>query len=214
MDVNHLPLLEYVASKGKPVILSTGLATLGEIERALGVLRRSASVALLHCVSIYPSPPEAVHLNNMETLRRAFDVQTGYSDHTLGIAVALAAIALGATIVEKHFTTDKTLEGWDHAISADPYEFAQLVREGRNVVRSLGSYTRTLTATDMDKRKVFRRRIVLRRELHAGERIAAADVDFKRPGTGIHPDELSFVVGRTLKHDMHAEDELEWTDIT
>ena len=213
MDVNHLPLLKHVASKGKPVILSTGLASLGEIERALELIRNCAPVALLHCVSIYPSPPHTVHLNNLGTLRAAFDVQVGYSDHTLGIAVPLAAIALGATIIEKHFTLNKNMEGWDHAVSADPRELAQLVREGRDVVASLGSKRRTLSVEQIEKRKVFRRRIVLRRALRSGELIRPEDVDYKRPGTGINPDELAYVVGRPVSRDMHAEDELEWEDL-
>jgi len=213
MDVNYLSLLEYVAALGKPVILSTGLASLGEIERAVNLIRASAPVALLHCVSIYPSPAEIVHLNNMRTLRNAFDVQVGYSDHTLGISVPLASIALGATIIEKHFTLDKNLEGWDHAVSADPAEMSQLVREGRQVVLSLGSYSRSLSESQLEKRKVFRRCIVVRRQLRAGQPIGAEDIDYKRPGTGIHPDEVPYVLGRMVKHDLCPDHELSWRDL-
>lgn len=214
MDVNHLPLLEYVAGTGKPVILSTGLATLGEIETALGVLRRNGAgpVALLHCVSIYPSPPEIVHLNNIATLRQAFDVPVGYSDHSLGSAIPLAAIALGACMIEKHFTLDKKLEGWDHAVSADPDELRTIVEEGRNVFAALGSRVRAISDVQLEKRKAFRRRMVATRALAKGEAIAPRDVDFKRPGTGIRPDELPYTVGRTLARDVEAGDEIEWAD--
>lgn len=215
MDVNHHPLLEIVARTGKPVLLSTGMATLGEVERALDVLRRNNAgpVALLHCLSIYPSPPEMVNLRQMATWQSAFDVPVGYSDHTLGVAVPLAAIALGACIIEKHFTTDKKLEGWDHAISADPVELGAIVAGGREVFASLGTGKRVVSEAEVDKRKVFRRRMVARRAMQKGERLTAADVEFKRPGTGIQPDQLDFVVGRPLARDVAFDEELEWTDL-
>lgn len=214
MDVNHLPLLTCVARTAKPVILSTGMATLGEIERALEVLRRGGSgpVALLHCVSVYPCPPSDVNLRNIRTLERAFGVPVGFSDHTLGNAVPLAAVALGACAIEKHFTLDKKLEGWDHAVSADPADLASLVREAREIFDSLGRSERVIGPSELEKRKAFRRRMVAGRALEKGERIRAEDVDFKRPGTGIGPDELSYVSGRTLLRAVQAGDELEWTD--
>ncbi len=215
MDVNYPTLLEYVAHTRKPVILSTGLATLGEVEAALNVLQRAGSgpVALLHCVSIYPSPPEIVHLQNIVTLQRAFNVPVGYSDHALGTSVALASVALGACIIEKHFTVDRNLEGWDHAISSDPDEMRSLVNESKNVFHALGSPVRIINESQMEKRKAFRRRLVVTRAKKKGEALTTADVDFKRPGTGIRPDELSYVVGRTLRRDVAAEDEIEWTDL-
>ena len=215
MDVNHLPLLEYVAGTGKPIILSTGMATLGEVERALGVLRRAGSgpVALLHCLSIYPAPPEAINLRTMETWRNAFDVPVGYSDHTLGTAVPLGAVALGACAIEKHFTIDKNLDGWDHAISADPAELRELVQGSRAVFAALGSTARIVGPEEVEKRKVFRRRMVVKRDMKRGERVQVEDVDFKRPGTGIQPDELAYVLGRPITRDVCAEDEIEWADL-
>jgi N,N'-diacetyllegionaminate synthase len=214
MDVNHLPLLGYVARTRKPVLLSTGMATLGEIERALDVLRRGGSgpVALLHCVSIYPCPPVEVNLRNIPTLQRAFGVPVGFSDHTLGNAVPLAAVALGACVIEKHFTLDKKLEGWDHAISVDPADLASLVREAREVFDSLGRAERIVGPAELEKRKAFRRRMVTSRALKKGERLRAEDVDFKRPGTGIGPDELAYLTGRALARDVETEEELEWAD--
>jgi N-acetylneuraminate synthase len=215
MDVNHLPLLEYVADTGKPVILSTGMATLGEIERALSTLHAggSGAVALLHCVSIYPSRPEAVNLRNIETLHRVFDVPVGYSDHSLGTSVPLASVALGACMIEKHFTIDKGLEGWDHAISADVEEMTYLVEESKKVFAALGSHLRVIGGDEIEKRRSFRRRMVARRALREGERLVAADVDFKRPGTGIRPDEIEYVIGRTVLRDIAPEEELEWRDL-
>jgi len=215
MDINHLPLLEYVASKGKAVILSTGMASLGEIERALHVLRQNGCgpVALLHCISIYPPDYNDIHLKNIPMLQQAFDVPVGFSDHTLGTSIPLAAIALGACIIEKHFTTDKTMKGWDHWISAEPDELRVIVQEGRNVFAALGSSVRTVSDAEMEKRKKFRRRIVVKRALKQGEVIQPADLDYKRPGNGIHPDENIYVIGRRLNHDLAADDELEWDDL-
>lgn len=215
MDVNHLPLLEVVAATHKPVVISAGMATLGEVERAIATLRAAGSgpIAILHCLSIYPSPPAQVNLRTMDTWRSAFDVPVGYSDHTLGSAVPIAAVALGACMIEKHFTTDKNLPGWDHAISADPAELRAIVDGSRDAFAALGSAERRVSADEIAKRKVFRRRMVARRDMRKGDRLAAADVDFKRPGTGIQPDELRYVVGRAITRDVRAEDELDWSDL-
>jgi N,N'-diacetyllegionaminate synthase len=215
MDVNHLPLLDVVASTGKPVLLSTGMATLGEIETALARLRRGGAgpIALLHCVSLYPCPPAEANLRNIPMLERAFGVPIGFSDHTLGVAVALAAVVLGACILEKHFTIDKTLAGWDHAISVDPSELVAIVQGGRAVKEALGHSERIVGAAELEKRKAFRRRAVARQDLRKGSRMRAEDLEFKRPGTGIGPDQIDSVVGRTLLRDVGAEEELEWSDL-
>ena len=141
---------------------------------------------LLHCVSIYPAAPSTIHLRNMEILRQAFDVPVGFSDHTLGTSIPLAAIALGACVIEKHFTLDKDMPGWDHAISADPAELRVIVEEG------LTSTMRWEAPSDgreaeIEKRKQFRRSLVARAALPAGHVLAEADLDAKRPGTGIAP---------------------------
>jgi N,N'-diacetyllegionaminate synthase len=215
MDVNHLPLLACVARRRKPVILSTGMATLGEIERALAVLRceGAAGVVLLHCVSSYPTVPAEAHLRNIAMLSSTFDVPTGYSDHTLGVAVPIAAAALGACVIEKHFTLDRTLPGWDHAISADPAEMKALVEGVSQAFEALGAAVREVTPAAIQKRRTFRRRVVTARALPEGTRLAAEDLDYKRPGTGIGPDEVAYVVGRRLARDLGADAELEWTDL-
>jgi N,N'-diacetyllegionaminate synthase len=215
MDVTHLPLLAYVARKHKPVILSTGMATLGEIERALSVLRSEGSgpIVLLHCVSRYPTSPVEANLRNIPMLAATFGVAVGYSDHTIGTAIPLAAVALGACLVEKHFTLDKRLDGWDHAISADQAEMQALVDGARNVFQSLGAPIRQVTPQELEKRKSFRRRLVTARALEVGTVLSAEDVDFKRPGTGIGPDELAYAVGRRLARDLGPDDEVEWSDL-
>jgi N-acetylneuraminate synthase len=214
MDVNHLPLLDVVAGTGKPVVLSTGMATLGEIERALERLRRGGAgpVALLHCVSVYPAEPAETNLRNIPMLAETFGVPVGFSDHSLGIALALAAVALGACILEKHFTVDKSLEGWDHAISADPSDLAALVEGARVVHQGLGSRERVLGPRELENRIAFRRRAVARHALRKGARLAEDDLEFKRPGDGIAPDEAMYAVGRSLTRDVAAEEELEWSD--
>lgn len=216
MDVVNLPLLDYVAQTGHPVIISTGMATLGEIERAMEVMRAAGNdhrVVLLHCISIYPPAADTVNLRNIATLQAAFDVPVGFSDHTLGTAVPLAAIALGACVVEKHFTLDKDMAGWDHAISADPPELQAIVSQGRHVYEALGTTTRSVGEAERTKRAQFRRSLVARAALAAGHRLQESDLDAKRPGTGIAPDELPYVVGRTLARDVTTDQVLHWEDL-
>jgi sialic acid synthase SpsE len=215
MDINHLLLLQYAGSKKRPVFLSTGLATLGEIESAIETLTQAGapSILLMHCLSIYPSPAEIVNLRNMAMLETAFNVPVGYSDHSIGTSIPLAAIALGACIIEKHFTLDKSMAGWDHAISADPAELSYLVREGLNVFEALGSTTRSITPDQVAKRMVFRRRLVLSRPVKSGQKLTLDDFDFKRPGTGINPNEFRYLIGRIANRDLECEQELEWTDL-
>lgn len=215
MDAVNLPLLDYVARKGRPVIISTGMATLAEIERAVQTVHRAGNeqTVLLHCVSIYPPDYEMIHLRNIEMLSQAFDVPVGFSDHTLGTAVPLAAIALGAAVIEKHFTLDKTMEGWDHAVSADPGELRVIVEEGKHIFTALGSRHRIVTDAELVKRRSFRRSLVARRALSRGHVIIEADLDAKRPGTGIGPDERAYVVGRTLARDLGEDELIRWKDL-
>lgn len=215
MDINHPVLLRAIADTGKPVLLSTGMATLREIERALDTLDRAGSgpVMLLHCVSLYPPKPDQIHLRNIPMLAEVFGRPIGFSDHTLGTAVPMGAVALGACLVEKHFTLDKDMAGWDHAISADPPELAELSRGMELVWRSLGSTRRTVSDDELRQRRRFRRRVVLRHAVQAGTRLTLDDLDFKRPGTGIDPDEYPYVVGRAVSRDLDADHELEWDDL-
>jgi N,N'-diacetyllegionaminate synthase len=215
MDVNHLPLLAHMAKSGKPIILSTGMASLDEIATAMNVLKDNGAkeISLLHCISIYPPEYGDIHLNNIRMLEETFGVPVGFSDHSVGTAIPLAAIALGACIIEKHFTTNKEMEGWDHWISADPAEMEVICREGKNIFTALGSYPRIVSEAELAKRSKFRRRVVLRRAVKAGEVLKLEDLDFKRPGTGIHPNEYPYVVGRKANKDLEADAELEWSDL-
>ncbi len=215
MDVGYVPFLRYLAAQQRPLVISTGMATLAEIERAVSVARAegNAQLVLLHCVSIYPPDPGIVNLRNIPMLQQAFDVPVGFSDHTLGVAIPLAAIALGATVIEKHFTLDKDMPGWDHAISADPAELRVIVKKGKEVFTSLGTTQRVVSPAELDKRARFRRSLVARRTLPSGHSLSEDDLTAKRPGTGIAPDELGFVVGRRLAVAVAADHVLSWNDL-
>jgi N,N'-diacetyllegionaminate synthase len=212
MDIVHLPLLKYAARRQRPMVLSTGMATLAEIEQAVEVVRAEGNeqIVLLHCVSIYPPEYNTIHLRNIMTLQQAFDVPVGFSDHTLGSAIPLAAIALGACVIEKHFTLDQEMAGWDHAISANPQQLQAIAAEGRNIFTALGENRRTVSAAEMEKRKKFRRSLVAKHKLKRGQIITEADLDAKRPGTGIAPNEIAYVVGRRLASDIAADKVLQW----
>lgn len=215
MDINNLALLEHVGRKGRPVIVSTGMASLGEIEQAVETLRAAgtAQIVLLHCVSIYPPQFETLNLRNIPMLEQAFGLPVGFSDHSLGTSIPLAAISLGACVIEKHFTLDKDMEGWDHAISADPADMAVICNDGRNIHTALGSAMRMVSGDEVQKRVKFRRSLVSLRDLPAGHVLGVADLTAKRPGSGISPAELKYVLGRRLATGIKADGVLKWTDL-
>jgi N-acetylneuraminate synthase len=212
MDVNNPPLLKKVAGTGKPVVISTGMSTLAEIEQSVSILTKAGckELVLLHCISIYPPLYEDIHLNNITMLQQTFDLPVGFSDHTIGVSIPLASVALGACIIEKHFTTDKDLPGWDHEISADPIEMKIICTESKNIQRSLGSFVRTVSNAEEQKKLKFRRSIVATRNLKAGHVITAADLTSKRPGTGISPDFTEQLVGRKLNVDLAGDQLIKW----
>jgi N-acetylneuraminate synthase len=214
MDVTNPPLLKYVAAKQRPVIISTGMASLAEVEQAVETVRSEGNeqIVLLHCISIYPPDYASIHLRNMATLQQAFDVPVGFSDHSLGTAIPLAAITLGAAVIEKHFTLDQDMAGWDHAISANPAELRTIVTEGKNIFAALGDFRRTVSPAELEKRKKFRRSLVALRALSSGHAIRPEDLGAKRPGTGISPDETRFVVGRRLARDVKSDQVFQWND--
>lgn len=216
MDINNLRLLKHISKKGKPIVLSTGMSTLGEIETAVKTIEAEGNrdIIILHCISIYPPESKDIHLNNILMLQKIFpDYPIGFSDHTIGVSVPMASIALGAAVLEKHFTLDKNLPGWDHEISADPGEMEFIVKECGIVSDSLGSFRRTVSAAEENKKLKFRRSIVLTKDMKRGDRIKYDDITFKRPGTHIRPDEAEYVEGRALKRDMNEDDLLDWSDI-
>ena len=215
MDIVNLKLLAYVARKQRPMIISTGMATLGEIERAVETVRNEGNdrIILLHCVSIYPPEYDTIRLRNLAMLRTAFGAPVGFSDHTLGTSIPLAAVALGACLIEKHFTLDKAMAGWDHAISADPPELKTIVEGGRNIFAALGGYNRIVSEAEMEKRVKFRRSLVARRALKQGHVISEEDLDAKRPGDGISLDEIRYLVGRKLAEDIQEDQVIHWRDL-
>jgi sialic acid synthase SpsE/sugar phosphate isomerase/epimerase len=215
MDLNHPSFLKYIAAKQKPMVLPTGMGSFSEIMDACEAITSMGNnqLVILHCVSTYPPKDENVNLNNLEMLRANLDFPIGWSDHTLGCTVPLAAVAKGACVVEKHFTLDKNLPGWDHKVSATPEELKLIVEESKRIWKSLGSYKRVLPQDEIDKRALFRRSIVVNKDLPAGYVITNEDLEFKRPGTGVEPKEAKFVVGRTLKRDLNIDDLVSFGDL-
>jgi len=211
-EITNLPLLEYIAGKGKPIILSTGMSSLGEVEAAVDTIRGCGieDLVLLHCVSNYPTNPEDVNLRALETLRRAFALPVGYSDHTPGIEISLAAVALGACLIEKHFTVDRSLPGPDHQASLEPDELAALVKAVRNVEKSLGNGTKRMAVSERNTRDVARKSLVAACRLEAGSVLTQDNLKAKRPGTGISPAELGYVVGRKLRQVVQQDEPLSW----
>ena len=209
MDINNYQLLKHVAQKHIPILLSTGMATLAEIENAVKIIENEGNqqIVILHCVAIYPTKYEDINLKNILMLQKAFKYPIGFSDHTIGTSAPLASIVLGSCLIEKHFTLNKDMEGWDHAISADPKELEALVKESKNVQKSLGSFNRVVSSDEEEKKLKFRRSIVASKDLKKGETIKVDDLDVKRPGTGISLEEMENVIGRILKNDV-GEDEL------
>jgi len=224
-EITNLPLLEDLAGFGLPLIVSTGMADLAEVDEAVAALgearkrcgleaRREEWLTLLHCTSNYPAKPEDVNLRAMLTLQRHFSVPVGYSDHTDGTAIAVAAAALGATVIEKHFTLDRELPGPDHKASLAPLELAAMVREIRAVESSLGDGVKEPRAAELPVRELVRRSVTLARARRRGERIEAEDLVLLRPGNGIPPRDLARVVGRRAARDLAAGSTLVWEDLS
>lgn len=215
MDINNVQLLNKMAEGGKPIILSTGMATLGEVDAAVELLTKRGveDISLLHCISIYPPAYEDINLRNITMLQQAFNLPVGFSDHTIGFSIPLASVALGACIIEKHFTTDKGLPGWDHEISADPFEMKIICEESANIAASLGTFKKVVSQAEIAKRDKFRRSIVVKNDLPSGHVLTDADLTSKRPGTGISPDVLPHIIGRELRIAKEADTLLRWEDV-
>jgi N-acetylneuraminate synthase/N,N'-diacetyllegionaminate synthase len=212
-EITNLPLLQAAGSSHLPVFLSTGMSSLGEVAVAVEVLKKAgAEITLMHCLSAYPAPPGEINLRAIGALADTFHVPVGFSDHSLGIGIAIAAAALGATVIEKHLTLDRTLPGPDHAASLEPAEFAVMVREIRNVVAALGDGIKRVMPSEEANRAVSRKSIVAARDLVAGELLAPDSLTTKRPGTGLSPMVIDQVLGNRLKHDVEADTLLSWSD--
>lgn len=213
-DITHLPLLRHVARKGQPIILSTGISTLGEIEEALQVIQAEGNdqVVLLHCTSTYPTPIQDANLRMMATIQAAFpDSPVGLSDHTYGLTAPIAATALGCQMIEKHFTLDKSLpDSPDHKFGVDPLELKALVDETRAAWQSLGRSAKGPVESEIPARNYMRRSVVSLVDIPAGTRLTADLLACKRPGTGIAPKHFDQLVGRRTKTDIAADEVLQW----
>lgn len=205
-EITNLPYLRKINSFGKKVILSTGMANLNEIQDALNVLK-DCEVSLLHCTTEYPCPYDNVNLNAIDTLRKEFKLEVGYSDHTQGIEVPIAAVAKGATIIEKHFTLDRNMEGPDHKASLEPNELKQMVTSIRNIEKAFGNGTKEPQECEKKNIEIARKSIVAKINIKKGEIFTENNLTTKRPGSGISPMKWDFIIGKTATKD-YQEDEL------
>jgi len=209
-EITNLPFLRHVASTGRPVILSTGMATLGEVEAALEVIVQAGTprelVTILHCSTEYPTPMADVNLRAMCGMKCAFGLEVGYSDHTVGIEVPIAAVALGATVIEKHFTTDRGLPGPDHQASLEPQEMKAMVDAIRNIEQALGDGIKRPNPSEIKNKPIARKSLVASRAIRVGECFSADNIIAKRPGTGISPMRWDEVIGREAIRNFSADE--------
>lgn len=217
-EITNKPYLEAMSTHFPELIMSTGMSTIEEIDEALKVLLdggvRKEDVVLLHCNTEYPTPFEDVNLSAMRSLSERFGVRVGYSDHTLGIEVPIAAVALGASVIEKHFTLDRNMEGPDHKASLDPTELGEMVKAIRNIENALGDGFKKPTPSESKNKAIARKSIVLARDVKHGESLSRADLEMKRPGDGISPMRVDEVAGRTAARDLKAGQRLDWRDLS
>ena len=209
-EITNLPYLREIGRLGKDVILSTGMASLGDIEAAIDGLEQAgtprASITVLHCTTEYPTPMVEVNLRAMRSIQHAFGVDVGYSDHTPGIEVAIAAVAMGACVIEKHFTMDRNLPGPDHKASLEPEGLTAMVAAIRNIEVALGDGVKRLTQSEARNKPVMRKSLVASQAIRAGEILNADNITTKRPGTGISPMRWDEVIGRTASRDFSEDD--------
>jgi pseudaminic acid synthase len=214
-EIVHLPLLRHLARKQKPMILSTGMADLAEIDEALSVIRAEGNeqIVLLHCAIGYPAAPEDVHLAAMDTIRKTFGLPVGFSDHTLGIAVPVAAVARGASVIEKHFTLDAKRQGPDHGFAAEPQTLNDMVRSIRDVERAIGSPEKRHQPSEELHYRRGRRSVFAAVDIAEGTLITPEMLSVLRPGIGLKPKYLDQVVGRRAKRRIQAFDPISWDDV-
>lgn len=214
-EITNKPFLQYIAKKQKPIILSTGMSSLEEVKEALEWIYETGNrkITLLHCTSEYPTREQDVNLNAMITMKNVFNIDVGYSDHTIGIEVPIAAVALGATIIEKHFTLDKSMEGPDHKASLEPNDLREMVFLIRNVEKAMGKGVKMPTDFEKITRNVARKSIVSVTNIKKGEVIKRDMIDIKRPGNGIQPKYLTQVIGKRVNRDINEDEVIRNEDI-
>lgn len=206
-DIANVPFLRYMGSKGLPVILSTGMSTLADVDLSIRALQEGGAtdITVLHCTTNYPCPYNEVNLHSMETLNAAFHLPVGYSDHTLGTEISVAAVAMGAQVIEKHFTLDKTMEGPDHAASTEPEEFKRMVDMIRHVEEGMGDGIKRPSKSEKSISTVVTKRIVAKRIIHAGEKFTDANICFKRNDSGELAREWDRIIGRIAKENYEVD---------
>jgi N,N'-diacetyllegionaminate synthase len=213
-EITNLPFLREIGKQGQQVILSTGMASLGEIEAALMVLEKSGThrnkITVLHCTTEYPAPVEEVNLRAMKTIGTCFDVEVGYSDHTCGIVIPIAAVAMGARVIEKHITLDRTMEGPDHSSSLEPEQFTAMVQGVRAIELAMGDAVKRPTPSELANLPIVRKSLVAAEPIEAGEVFTAKNITAKRPGTGISPMHWDAIIGRTATRRYCYDEPIEW----
>ena len=211
-EITNYPLLAHMAVTGKPILLSTGMSTLQDIAGAVEWIWKhgNSPLALFQCTSNYPADPATINLRAMKTLNQAFQVPVGYSDHTIGVEIPLAAVALGASLLEKHFTLDRHMPGPDHAMSMEPDELKDLVQKVRSVESALGDGVKKPHQTEIPVKMVARRSLVTACKIEAGEALSESNVTLKRPGTGIDPRLWEYIQGRKAKATIPADLPITW----
>jgi len=207
-DLTNLPALKYAAKKGKPMLLGTGMATLQELKDAVNTIKRTGNnqIVALHCTTNYPCPFEEVNLRAMTTMQKKLDCMVGYSDHTMGITVPIMAATLGAVVIEKHFTTDRNLDGPDHKASLEPDELKKMITEIRNVEKALGSFEKKPTKSEKQMIKKVRKSLVAKTDIKKGIKISKDMIEIKRPGTGLSPDMLDKIINKKAKKDIKKDE--------
>ena len=212
-EITNLPYLRHVGRLQKSVIISTGMSTLGDIEAAIDVLEKAgtsrANMTILHCTTEYPTPMSEVNLRAMQSIQAAFDIAVGYSDHTHGIEVAIAAVAMGASVIEKHFTLDRNLTGPDHKSSLEPEELKAMISGIRNLEIALGDGIKRLTPSEERNKSIVRKSLVANFDIKAGEIFNARNITAKRPGIGISPMRWDEIIGCPAPRDFAADDLIE-----
>ncbi|MBM7552589.1 N-acetylneuraminate synthase family protein [Thalassobacillus pellis] len=211
-DLTHFPLLEQLASYGKPLIISTGMATIDQIKRAVEFLPDDAEISLLHCTSAYPAPYEELHLNAIKVFRENFNCIIGYSDHSMGLEIPWAVTSLGYKILEKHFTLDREMDGPDHKASLTPDEFSDMVKGIRNIEKALGKELKQITPAEINTKKVVRRGIYANKALRKGHIITKEDLYYLRPVQGLEACEFKEIVGRNLLRPKQKGEPVTWKD--
>jgi len=214
-DLTNLLFLKKIARKKKPMILSTGMATLGEVKEAINAIKKSGNnkIILLHCTSNYPCPPEETNLRAILTLKKDFRLLVGYSDHTLGVIVPMLAVAIGAVIIEKHFTLNRNLFGPDHKASLEPNELKEMVNLIRKTEKILGSNIKKPTLSEKKVRKIVRKSIVAKVDILKGTKIREDMLIIKRPGTGIKPKYFEKIIGRKSKKNISKDSLIKFSDL-